>query len=90
MSFGVPVLCLDLGGPAMSVDNNCGRVIPTADRSEKEVVQLIAECLSALLSDPSALESLSRGARSHVTSLTWQAVVARTYDSITAFQSAHH
>ena len=89
MSFGIPVLCLDLGGPAMSVNNNCGRVIPTTNRSENEVVQLIADCLAAFLSDPSALESLSRGARSHVTSLTWQAVVAKTYDAITAFQREH-
>jgi glycosyltransferase involved in cell wall biosynthesis len=81
MNFGIPVLCLDLGGPAMSVDENCGRVIPTGNRSEKEVVRLMSDCLSALASDPTALESLSRGALRHVASLTWQAVVARTYDS---------
>jgi glycosyltransferase involved in cell wall biosynthesis len=36
MSFGLPVLCLDLGGPGISVDNTCGRVIPTEDHTEKK------------------------------------------------------
>ena len=90
MSLGMPVLCLDLGGPAMSVNDNCGRVIPTGNRTEKEVVGLMSECLSALLCDSSVLESLSTAARSHAASLTWQAVVARTYDSFPAFQPEHN
>ena len=83
MSFGVPVLCLDLGGPGMTVDNRCGFVIPTTDRSEEQVVRLMADCLSQLLSDPRNLELLSKGARHHVESLTWQAVVAKTYGAFT-------
>lgn len=81
MSFGVPVLCLDLGGPAMSVNETCGRVIPTANRTEKEVVEQIAACISALVADRTALELLSKGARNRVAFLTWQAVVAQTYGS---------
>ena len=87
MHFGVPALCLDLGGPAMSVDDSCGRVVPTAKQTEEEVVQRISECLSELLSDPSTLEALSKAARGRAASLTWQAVVARTYDSFTISQS---
>ncbi len=90
MSFGLPVLCLDLGGPAISVDNACGRVIPTANRTEAEVVRFISGCLSQLLSDPTLLESLSRGARRRVASLTWKAAVATTYDSVTAFTREHN
>ena len=83
MSFGVPVLCLDCGGPGMTVDHSCGFVIPTADRSEEQVVRLMADCLSQLLSNPHHLEPLSNGARHHVESLTWQAVVAKTYGAFT-------
>ncbi|MFZ0862703.1 MAG: glycosyltransferase family 4 protein [Candidatus Sulfotelmatobacter sp.] len=79
MSFGLPVLCLDLGGPGMTVDNTCGRVIPTGDRTEEELVRLMSDCLSQLFSDPAILESLSIGARSRVASLSWQAIVAKTY-----------
>jgi len=81
MSFGLPVLCLDLGGPAMSVDNTCGRVIPTPNRSEEQVVQLMSECLHELLADPAILESLSHATRSRAASLSWQAVIAATYNS---------
>ena len=86
MNFGVPVLCLDLGGPAMSVDDSCGRVIPAAKQSEEEVVQRMSECLSELLSNPSTLETLSRAARNRAASLTWRAVVERTYDCFTISQ----
>lgn len=82
MTFGIPVLCLDLGGPGMNVDNQCGRVIPTGDRTEEELVRLMSDCFCELLSNPAILESLSIGARSHVASLSWQAVVAKTYDCL--------
>jgi len=86
MNFGVPVLCLDLGGPAMSVDDSCGRVISTEKQTEEEVVRRMSDCLSALLSNRSTLDSLSKAARVRAASLTWQAVVARTYDSFPASQ----
>ena len=79
MSFGLPVLCLDLGGPGISVDNTCGRVVPTEDHTEEEVVRLMSACLSELLCNPAILESLSMGTRRRVALLSWQAIVANTY-----------
>jgi len=79
MSFGLPVLCLDLGGPGISVDNTCGRVVPTEDRTEEEVVRLMSACLSELLRNPAILESLSMGTRRRVALFSWQAIVANTY-----------
>jgi glycosyltransferase involved in cell wall biosynthesis len=79
MSLGLPVVCLDLGGPGILVDNTCGRVIPTEDHTEEEVVRLMSACLSELLCNPAILESLSMGARRRVASFSWQAIVANTY-----------
>jgi glycosyltransferase involved in cell wall biosynthesis len=79
MSFGLPVLCLDLGGPGTSVDNTCGRVIPTEDHTEEEVVRLMSACLAELLGNLAILQSLSMGARRQIASFSWQAVVANTY-----------
>jgi len=79
MSFGLPVLCLDLGGPGISVDNTCGCVIPTEDHTEQEVVRLMSARLSELLYDPAILESLSAGTHRRVALLSWQAIVANTY-----------
>jgi glycosyltransferase involved in cell wall biosynthesis len=81
MSFGLPVLCLDLGGPAISVDSTCGKVIPTNRRTEEEVVSTISSSLSQLLSDRSLLEPLSLAAASRVSSFSWQSAVNSFYRS---------
>jgi glycosyltransferase involved in cell wall biosynthesis len=82
MGFGLPVLCLDLGGPGLTVDNTCGRVIPAEDRTEEEVVRLMSASLSEFLSDPAILESLSTGSRRRIASVSWQAVVENTYGQV--------
>lgn len=79
MSFGLPVICLDLGGPGISVDSTCGRVVPTKSQAEEEVVQLIATCLSEFIRNPAILESLSMGARRRAASFSWRATVGCTY-----------
>ena len=79
MSFGLPVLCLDLGGPAMAVDGSCGHVIDTRDRDEAEVVAAIREFLCEVLEGRTALASLACGARARAESLTWQANVDAVY-----------
>jgi glycosyltransferase involved in cell wall biosynthesis len=45
LSRGVPVICLDLGGPGTLVDYSCGACVATKGRSELEVVNSIAEQL---------------------------------------------
>lgn len=82
MSFGLPVVCLDLGGPGMSVNETCGQVIPTRGRTEDELVSLISCGLSRFLSDPDILEQMSMGARRRVASLSWQATVTETYSRL--------
>jgi len=87
LAFGLPVLCLDLGGPGIAVNNNCGRVIPTAGASEKQVVEAIAQFLSEMLADRSKLRRLSQSARSRAASLNWQANVDSIYSGSFATQS---
>ena len=79
MSSGLPVLCLDLGGPGVSVDNTCGRAISTGGQSESQVAGAIAEFLFQVLKDPAMLAQLSEGARRRARSLTWKATVRRLY-----------
>jgi glycosyltransferase involved in cell wall biosynthesis len=81
MSFGLPVLCLDLGGPAISVDSTCGQIIPTEGRTQEEVVTMISNYLSQVLSDHGILEQLSAGALRRVSSFSWQSVVNSLYRS---------
>ena len=79
MSLGLPVLCLDLGGPGVSVDNTCGRVIKTADRTEAELVRVMASCVSQLFRDRATLEVLAEGARRRVELFSWEAAISSTY-----------
>ena len=45
MSYGLPVICLDLGGPGQIVNDSCGRVISTKNKTEKELIQHISDAI---------------------------------------------
>ena len=45
---GRPVICLDLGGPAETVDRHCAKIVNTRGRTEEEVVRGIASAIVEL------------------------------------------
>lgn len=83
MANGLPVLCLDLGGPGAIVDETCGRVIATAERSEDAVVAALGDALVALAADPAERTRLAGGALRRVQDFRWDALVERVYDGLT-------
>ena len=92
LSHGMPVVCLDLGGPAEMVDPSCGRVIATGGRSEAECAQALADALEELARSDDLLQRLSAGARARAQGCRWPVVVASLYDDVTRQlqrQSAH-
>jgi glycosyltransferase involved in cell wall biosynthesis len=76
---GLPVVCLDLGGPGLMVDESCGRVIPTRGASEREVVAALHAALRELAENPALRETLRHGALARVREYAWPVVVARAY-----------
>jgi glycosyltransferase involved in cell wall biosynthesis len=64
MAAGRPVICLELGGPALQVNDECGIKVPAI--SSKQVVQDIAEGLSRLASDPALRARLAEAGRQRV------------------------
>jgi glycosyltransferase involved in cell wall biosynthesis len=64
MAVGVPVICLDLGGPALQVSDGTGIKIPAT--SPEQVIRDLARAIMALASDPLYLERLGRSARRQV------------------------
>lgn len=82
ISFGIPVVCLDLGGPKEIVDINCSRVVPTKGLSEQEVVVKLAEALEGLISQPEKMEQMREFAMEKAKGYTWEKVVARVYSRI--------
>ncbi len=79
MACGLPVVCLDLGGPAQMVDASCGRVVAASGCSEAEVVAGLAEALAELAADAQLVERLRAGARARAGQFAWRRVVARVW-----------
>lgn len=53
IAHGKPVICLDLGGPAATVDEHCARIVRTIGRTEEQVIVGIAEAILELARMPS-------------------------------------
>ena len=79
---GTPVVCLDLGGPAVSVTESCGRIVATPGRSEAEVARGLADALEELARSPSLLDQLSHGAQARAQTFRWPTLVRRVYDDV--------
>jgi glycosyltransferase involved in cell wall biosynthesis len=79
LSCGLPVVCLDLGGPSSFIDDSCGCVVSTEAGDENSVVEQIAGFLSEIARDRNKLRNLSEGARRRASSLTWDAHVRTVY-----------
>lgn len=81
LSRGVPVICLDRGGPGVIVNQSCGRRIPTAGRKEAEIVEAVAAALREL-SDRKAIEAMRPAAERRAREFTWEALVRQVYGDI--------
>lgn len=69
---GLPVICLDLGGPATLVTHETAMVVPTRGRSEADAVEGLARVLVEFSNDESGRLAMARAALVHVeTSMTW-------------------
>lgn len=82
LSYGLPVICLDLGGPGEIVDHRCGRVIATAGRSGSACVQALAAAIEQLTRSPALCDRLGEGARARAADFLWPARVGRVYADI--------
>ena len=62
LSRGLPVVCLDLGGPKHIVTPGSGIVVDTTGRNTAQVAAAMAEEISRLFAEPARLATLSAGA----------------------------
>ena len=81
-AHGLPVICLDLGGPGKMVDPTCGRVVPVANCSEDECVAGIASEIVALAANEPRRMALCRGAIKRCRDFSWSKIVAALYTEI--------
>lgn len=85
LAHGLPVVCLDLGGPGTIVHEDCGRVISTKERNEREVIQNLSSALLEIALNRKLACRLSSRAIEHGKQYYWTEVVIRTYRKLFRF-----
>ncbi|WP_457095920.1 glycosyltransferase family 4 protein [Lysobacter sp. P5_B9] len=70
-SFGLPIICLDLGGPKTLTVAESAIVVATSSRTEEDVVASLAEALCALEMDEARRQRMSHAAASHAAGMSW-------------------
>ena len=79
MSVGLPSLILKLGGPANIIDNNCGIIIDTKNKDEKNLIDEIYNNLTNLIQDVDKLKILSNNCYSRLKLFSWKSKIKKIY-----------
>jgi glycosyltransferase involved in cell wall biosynthesis len=75
-AYGLPVICLDLGGPATLVTPEMAIVVSTTGRGESEVVNGLAAALEQLAGDENLRLDMAKSAWTRVAnSMSWESRV---------------
>lgn len=83
LAHGRPVICLDLGGPAIAVDRHCARIVSTRNRTEDQVVDGLAQAIRELARMSEAeWEKMREAALQRARYYQPEVAVARVYDQI--------
>ena len=77
MAAGLPVVCLDLGGPPCFVDSSCGAVVPARDADEGQLVRRLADGIERVISSPAYWQRLHAGALKRSVELSWDKQIER-------------
>jgi glycosyltransferase involved in cell wall biosynthesis len=81
LAHGMPVVCLNIGGPGIIVTNGCGRLVDVAGRSKTEVIATLGQALIDLTDKDTRLR-LASGARQRCREFCWQNKAARIYGAV--------
>jgi len=79
MASGLPVVCLDLGGPAQIVNNNCGRVVSVKGLNADQVTEELSAALTKIAKNPDIASRLRTGALERAREFSWQNVVGQVW-----------
>jgi glycosyltransferase involved in cell wall biosynthesis len=82
MSKGLPVICLDLGGPGAILPPDCGFKIQARDRTEAQVIADLAQAMRKLAGDDALRGQFAANALAAARRQTWPALVGHAYREI--------
>jgi len=71
LSFGIPVICLDIGGPATLVNSACASIVSTKNGNEVDVIAGMASALNRLLKDEPFRQRQAAAAIEQALAMTW-------------------
>lgn len=79
LAAGLPVICLDLGGPGTIANTECAIVVPSRNGSEDAVVERVAEGMIRVATDADLRDRLARNAVNRAKQLTWDRAADHLY-----------
>jgi glycosyltransferase involved in cell wall biosynthesis len=82
LSQGLPLICLDCGGPGAMLLSSCGFKIAVDGRSQEKVIDGLADAMCKLAANPELRAEMSTHALRTARENTWGHVVARAYRQI--------
>lgn len=82
LSFGLPVIHLDLGGPRTLLDPHCGIEVTTSRRGSGAVAREIGEAMLEFVRHPALLERMSAAALARANELTWDRQIERVFGAV--------
>jgi len=82
LSQGLPVICLDTGGPGQILPEGCGFKVAVAQRSQAEVVSGLADAMRQFAANPDLHAKMSPRVLQATRQITWDKVISRAYQHI--------
>lgn len=80
MAARLPIVCLNLGGPGVIVDDTCGWIVATSGKSARDVVNELAEGLIRLASDDVLRKICGNNSGERIQKrFTWDKVVRKVF-----------
>jgi len=79
MSAGLPVICLNVGGPGSIVDASCGYSLDVTQKTEDQVIKELAVAMRRLGTEQELRRELANGARIRARALTWSNAAEAVY-----------
>ncbi len=79
MAHGLPVLCLDLGGPGSIITPECGIKISCKNITAEEIINRLADAIFTISTDSDTFHKLCCGAQQRISSLSWRNAISDVY-----------
>lgn len=87
-AYGLPVICLDIGGPVTLVSSETAIVVSTQNQNEARVVQGLADAVRTLADDEQSRVAMSQASLEHVRgTMSWE---SRAYGIFTLMDQVQH